>query len=172
MAEQVVTLFMFTLTIISTVITCPLMENNLGTMLADVARLMRRTFDERARSIGVTRPQWQVLTMLGRNEGSNQGNLAELLVVEPITLCRMVDRLQEAGLVERRPDPADRRAWRLFLTPKARGLLEDLRPLGEQLIDMAFDGISQAERDHLSLTLDRIRQNLSRQPNETVPSHG
>ena len=97
------------------------MDENLAAMLADTARLMRRSFDARARQIGVTRPQWRVLSVLRRHEGINQGGLAELLEVEPITVCRMVDRLQEAGLVERRPDPADRRSWRLFLTAKARG---------------------------------------------------
>ena len=136
-------------------------------MLADVSRLMRRAFDERARSIGVTRPQWLVLTALRRNEGTNQGSLADLLDMEPITLCRMVDRLQEAELVERRQDPADRRAWRLYLTQKAHDLLKKLRPLGEQMIVQALDGISEAERDELRRSLDRIRQNLARRASET-----
>jgi DNA-binding MarR family transcriptional regulator len=138
------------------------MEDNIGAMLADVSRLMRRSFDERARGIGVTRPQWQVLTVLGRHEGSKQAGVADLLDVEPITLCRMVDRLQEAELVERRRDPGDRRAWLLFLTPKARDLLEELRPLGEEVMAIALDGFSQAERDDLRQSLDRIRQNLAR----------
>ena len=86
--------------------------------LAESSRLVRRAFDARARAIGVTRPQWQVLSALRRHPGVNQGALADLLDVEPITVCRMVDRLQEAGLVERRPDPADRRSWRLHLLPK------------------------------------------------------
>ena len=94
------------------------MDENIGTLLAQVSRLLRRNFDERARGIGVTRPQWQVLGLLKMHAGSNQGTLAELLEVEPITLGRMIDRLQEAGLVERRADPADRRAWRIFLTDK------------------------------------------------------
>lgn len=147
------------------------MEDNIGPMLADVSRLMRRAFDERARSIGVTRPQWQVLTMLNRHEGSNQGALAELLDTEPITLCRMVDRLQEAGLVERRQDPADRRAWQLFLTAKARDLLQQLQPLGAEVMAIAMDGIAPAERDHLRRALDRIRQNLSRRSGDTDPAH-
>lgn len=96
------------------------MDENIGTMLAQVSRLFRRRFDERVRDIGVTRPQWQVLSLLTENAGINQGGLAELLEVEPITLGRMIDRLQDAGLVERRVDPADRRAWRLFLTGHAR----------------------------------------------------
>ncbi len=146
------------------------MEDNLGSMLADTSRLMRRAFDERARGIGVTRPQWQVLTLLNRHEGSNQGSLAEMLDTEPITLCRMVDRLQQAGLVERRQDPADRRVWRLFLTDKARELLEQLRPLGIEVMAVALDGVAQTDRDALRRLLDRIRQNLSRRSGESDSS--
>lgn len=148
------------------------MEENPGSKLADVARLMRRSFDARARSIGVTRPQWQVLSQLRRHEGINQGKLAELLEVEPITVCRMVDRLQDADLVERRTDPADRRSWRLFLTAKAHELLGQLRPLAEELLDEAFDGIEMAERSQLLATLDRMRLNLTRRPPEPMVSHG
>jgi DNA-binding MarR family transcriptional regulator len=148
------------------------MEDNLGSLLADVSRLMRRSFDERARDIGVTRPQWQVLIMLRRNEGINQGGLAELLDVEPITLCRMVDRLQEADLVERRPDPGDRRAWRLYLTGKAHGLVERLVPIGVALFDSAFEGVSDGERTQLLTTLDRIRTNLSRRSVEASVVNG
>jgi len=143
------------------------MEDNIGSMLADISRLIRRAFDERARNIGVTRPQWQVLTVLNRHEGTNQGSLAEYMDMEPITLCRMVDRLQEAELVERRQDPADRRAWQLFLTPKARDLLQALQPLGVEVMAMALDGITQDERDALRRSLDRIRQNLARRSNES-----
>jgi DNA-binding MarR family transcriptional regulator len=140
------------------------MDENMATILADVARLMRRSFDDRARSIGVTRAQWQVLTRLRLHEGINQGGLAELLDVEPITLCRMVDRLQEGELVERRADPADRRAWRLFLTPKANAMLEELRPLSFEMIDEALFGINGAEQRALRSMLERIRSNLSRRP--------
>jgi len=143
------------------------MEDNIGSMLADTSRLIRRAFDERARGIGVTRPQWQLLTTLRRNEGTNQGNLAELLDTEPITLCRMVDRMQEADLIERRQDPSDRRVWRLFLTDKARRLLEDLQPLGREVMALALDGIAQEERDELRRLLDRIRQNLARRSNSS-----
>ena len=145
---------------------------NLGLMLADTSRLLRRSFDERARGIGVTRAQWQVLTTLLRHEGVNQGGLAELLDVEPITVCRMVDRLQEAGLVERRADPADRRSWRLFLTPRAHDLLAQLRPLADALIEDALIGIAQHDRDQLRDLLDRVRDNLSRRTVEGLVSHG
>ncbi|MFM9852013.1 MAG: MarR family winged helix-turn-helix transcriptional regulator [Sphingomonadaceae bacterium] len=138
------------------------MSDSLGILLADTARLMRRAFDQRARSIGVTRPQWRVLTMLIRHEGLNQGAIAELLEVEPITLCRMVDRLAEAGLVERRADPGDRRAWRLYLTEKARPLLAELRILADGLFEEALTGISPAEQETLHTMLDIIRSNVTR----------
>lgn len=141
-------------------------------MLADTSRLLRRSFDGRARDIGVTRAQWQVLTTLLRHEGVNQGGLAELLDVEPITVCRMVDRLQEAGLVERRADPADRRSWRLFLTPRAHDLLDQLRPLANAMIEEALTGIDEGERDLLRNLLDRIRNNLSGRTVEALVSHG
>lgn len=140
------------------------MEDNIGTMLAQVARLMRRNFDERARSIGVTRPQWQVLSSLARHEGINQGGLAEILEVEPITLGRMIDRLQEAGVAERRADPADRRAWRLFLTDKGNQLIDQLRPLARETLEIALDGLDGAQREEMMTALERMRGNLSRRP--------
>lgn len=138
------------------------MDENIGTMLAQVSRLLRRSFDARARGIGVTRPQWQVLSLLSFNAGINQGGLAELLEVEPITLGRMIDRLQDAQLVERRPDPSDRRAWRLFLTDKGQLLLDQLRPFALETYDIALDGIDAAERAALMAALGRMRANLSR----------
>ncbi|MES1995393.1 MAG: MarR family transcriptional regulator [Pseudomonadota bacterium] len=130
-------------------------------MISDVSRLMRRRFDERARLIGVTRTQWRVLKFLQRGEGINQGGLADLLEVEPITLCRMIDRLEEAGLVERRRDPADRRAWQIFLTERARPLLEELAHLAEAMLGSALQGVSPAEYDAVMATLRRIHSNLS-----------
>ena len=147
-------------------------RENLGSMLADTSRILRRSFDVRARDIGVTRAQWQVLTTLLRHEGVNQGGLADLLDVDPITVCRMVDRLQDATLVERRADPADRRSWRLFLTPRAHDLLAQLRPLADALIEEALAGIDLDDRDRLRDLLDRIRENLSRPPVEVLVSHG
>ena len=148
------------------------MEDNIAALLADTARLMRRSFDARARQIGVTRPQWRVLSVLRRFEGINQGGLADLLEVEPITVCRMVDRLQEAGLVERRSDPEDRRSWRLYLTAKAQHLVGQLRPLAEEMLDEALEGVSDSERRILAQSLDRMRRNLVRKPHQQVVSHG
>ena len=146
--------------------------DNLAAILGDVSRLMRRNFDARARGIGVTRQQWQVLTTLRRNEGVNQGRLAELMDVEPISVCRMVDRLQEAELVERRADPADRRSWRLYLTPKAGDLLSDLRPMADAMVDDMLEGLDHSEREVLRQSLERVRLNLSGRAPEPAVSHG
>lgn len=148
------------------------MDPNIGTMMGQVSRLLRRSFDERARSMGVTRPQWQVLSLLARHEGINQGGLAELLEVEPITLGRMIDRLQEAQLVERRNDPSDRRAWRLHLKPRGEDLIERMKPLARETLAIAVDGLGEAEQRALLESLDRMRANLSRRTPVKVPVDG
>ena len=148
------------------------MSDSLGFLISDVSRLMRRRFDERARLIGVTRAQWRTLTTLARHEGVNQGGLADLLEVEPITLCRMIDRLEEAGLVERRRDPADRRAWLIFLTPKARPLIGQLRGLADGMIEDALSGLDDAKRAALMETLGVIRTNLNTTIEGDEAGHG
>lgn len=140
------------------------MERRIGTVVAQVARLMRRAFDQRAREIGVTRPQWQVLSVLRNHDGIKQGGLAEILEVEPITAGRMIDRMQEAGLVERRADPADRRAWRLSLTPLGQKLVRQLEPLAEETSGFALEGVSEEDKHHLFQTLEKMRLNLTRRP--------
>jgi DNA-binding MarR family transcriptional regulator len=148
------------------------MDANIGTMLAQVSRLLRRSFDARARDMGVTRPQWQVLGVLFYNAGINQGGLAELLEVEPITAGRMIDRLQDAQMVERRADPADRRAWRLHLTDKGQRLLDELRPFAHETYEIALEGVSEAERAALMETLGRMRANLSRRQALDIAANG
>ena len=141
------------------------MTEALGFLIGDVARLMRRRFDTRAKQIGVTRPQWRTLSILSRNEGINQGGLAELMEIEPITICRMIDRLEDAGLVERRKDPADRRAWRLYMTPKSRPLVVQLRTIGGKLFDDAMEGLNDDQRDQFEQALELIRGNLNEMDN-------
>lgn len=136
------------------------MNESFGFQINDVARLLRREFDARARRMGVTRAQWHTLTILSRNQGCNQGTIAEIMEVEPITIARMIDRLEEGGLVERRRDPSDRRAWRIHLTEGAQPLLDQLRAIGGGLTEDALAGVSAAEREALSATLSRIRANL------------
>lgn len=134
----------------------------LGFDLAETARLMRRDFDKRATALGATRAQWRVLARLSRQDGLRQVDLADALDVEPITLCRMVDRLEEAGLVERRKDEEDRRAWRIHLTQKAGGVIRDLQAIGADFHTDALDGISDAEQAAVADVLTRIRHNLDK----------
>lgn len=139
-----------------------LMSESLGFLLADSARLLRREFDARVRPMGITRPQWRVLTILKRREGINQGELAERLEVEAITVGRMVDRLQDAGFVERRADPQDRRAWRLFLTPRSHAIIKELLPISDRMIEDTLEGFTTEERAAFVGYLERVRANLSR----------
>ncbi len=146
------------------------MSEDLGFLIGDTARLMRRSFDERVRTQGMTRAQWRVLGLLLRFGGSTQVTLAEMMDVEPITAARMIDRLQEAGLVERRADPADPRAWRIHLTEKGESKLEELRPTALSLYDDAVSGLNQAQQAELETMLNIIRSNLTRKSAETT--HG
>jgi DNA-binding MarR family transcriptional regulator len=146
------------------------MSEDLGFLIADTARLMRRAFDERVRTHGMTRAQWRVLGLLLRFGGSTQVTLAEMMDVEPITAARMIDRLQEAGLVERRADPSDRRAWRIHLTAKGESKLEELRPTAFSLYEDAVSGLNQAQQAELETMLNIIRSNLTRKSAETT--HG
>src|SRR3979411_1967938 len=128
------------------------MESNaptLGFLLHEVARLLRRRFEQNARGSGLTRSQWQVLAYLAKNEGINQSGLADLLEIEPITLGRIVEKLQALGLFERHPDPSDRRVWLLHLTAAAHPKLTQLRKLGEVTRGEALAG--GAENDTASL---------------------
>lgn len=136
------------------------MSESIGYMLHDLARLMRKRFDEDARDIGITNSQWRVLANVFRRPGINQGTLADIMEVEPITTCRMVDRLELAGLVERRRDPGDRRAWQIFLTDAAMPLMEELKERSAEFLERTLAGISEQENQELMRLLNIIRQNL------------
>ena len=140
------------------------MSDDLGFLISDASRLLRRSFDERARSKRVTRPQWRVLALLRRFNGSTQVSLAEMLDVEPITMGRMIDRLQDAGLIERRADPADRRAWRVHLTLEGEYKIEELIPFAKDLFEEALTGLSLKQQTELEAMLNIIRANLTRHP--------
>ncbi|MEO7635413.1 MAG: MarR family transcriptional regulator [Sphingomicrobium sp.] len=129
--------------------------------IAETAHALRRAFDRRAVALGVTRAQWKVLFRLNRMPGLRQVELADILDIEPITLCRIVDRLEEAGLVERQRDPADRRAWKLELTAAAAPLVAKLHALADVMIGEAFAGLEPDEITALKSNLARIRENIS-----------
>lgn len=130
--------------------------------IGETAHALRKSFDRRASALGATRAQWKVLFKLSRKPGMRQVELADMLEVEPITLCRIVDRLEESELVERTRDPDDRRAWRLHVTARAQPLIEKLRALGAELADEAFAGIDPRDVEITRQVLARVRENVGR----------
>lgn len=135
-------------------------QQTIGFVLHDVARLMRKRFEQRARQAGLTRSQWHVLSMLSHNEGIHQKGLADLLEIESITLVRLLDKMQERGLIERRPHATDRRMTLLFLTEAAHPLLKLMRQFGEQTRHETMSDFSEQEHQQLQQFLARMRDNL------------
>lgn len=129
-------------------------------ILNDVARMLRTYADQKAAQFGITRAQWVVLVRLDRSEGLKQSELAEVLDLQPISLTRLLDKLCECGLIERRADPVDRRAKRLFLTPAARPLLEKLGHLGEELMATALTGVAPDSVERMIGELGLVKENL------------
>jgi MarR family transcriptional regulator for hemolysin len=140
----------------------PTRRNNreLAFSINDVARLLRTYADQAAGRYGMTRAKWAVLARLDRSEGLKQAELAEMLDLQPISLTRLLDGLAENGLIERRPDPEDRRVKRLYLTPAARPLLERLTELGEDLMETALAGLTPADVAGLLAHLTTLKENL------------
>ena len=137
----------------------------------DVARMLRTYADNKARQFGMTRAQWVVLARLDRFEGLKQSELAEMLDLQPISLTRLLDRLCDSGLIERRADPNDRRAKRLFLTPAARPLLEQLADLGETMMTTALAGVEREAVELMVAQLAIVKENL-RQAIQQRPAGG
>jgi DNA-binding MarR family transcriptional regulator len=133
---------------------------SVGFVLHDVARLMRKRFEQRSRDTGLTRSQWHVLAILAKNEGIHQKGLADLLEIQSITLVRLLDKMQERGWVERRPHPTDRRTTLLFLTPQAGPQLAVMRGLGEQTRSEAMADFTAQEQQQLLALLLRMREHL------------
>ena len=133
----------------------------LGFLLHEAARLLRRNLMRRIAPLGLTDAQARILFYLARNEGINQTCLADLLEVQPITLGRGIDRLEEMGLVERRPDPTDRRAVRLYLTDPAGPVLDEVWQHATAAREQAVAGLSEAERAALIAALSHLKDNLS-----------
>jgi MarR family transcriptional regulator, transcriptional regulator for hemolysin len=128
--------------------------------IMDVARMLRTYADQLARQFGTSRAQWTVLVRLDRQEGLKQSELADILDLQPISLTRLLDRLAESGLIERRADPNDRRANRLFLTPAARPLLDKLAALGTDMMATVLDGIDPKTNERLLHDLGLMKDNL------------
>ena len=130
--------------------------------IGETAHALRKAFDRRAVGMGVTRAQWKVLFRLERQPGLRQIELADMLDIEPITLSRIIDRLEEAGFVERVADPADRRAWRLHVTARAQPLIEKLHAVADEMIAEAFAGIDPDQIAIARAVLGRVRENAAR----------
>ena len=135
-------------------------ENNLFSLLHDVARLVKVEADKRARGHGMTRAQWSLMTRLKRFPGLSQKELADMLEVEPISVARMVDRLEANGMLERRADANDRRIWRLHLLPGAEPMLKKMTALGEQLGAFVTQNVPPEARDAMVQGLIQMKSNL------------
>ncbi|MEX2035743.1 MAG: MarR family transcriptional regulator [Xanthobacteraceae bacterium] len=141
-------------------------------LISDVGRLLRTYADQKARRFGMTRAQWAVLLRLERREGLKQSDLAEALDLQPITLTRLVDRLCDNGLIERRADPNDRRAKRLYLTPAARPLIDRIADRIEELSETVLAGIEPAEVERMLSKLGLARENLKQAIDKPTTDRG
>jgi DNA-binding MarR family transcriptional regulator len=144
-------------------------------LMHDVSRLVRRQMDHHAQALGLTSAQWRILASVAKAELLNQeplsqANLAEQMDMEPITLSRHVDRMEDAGLIERRPHPSDRRAYRLFLTDAARPLVERFRTMSAKVLAEAFAGITDKEIDAVTDVLTRMHANIVEAPTREEPA--
>jgi MarR family transcriptional regulator, transcriptional regulator for hemolysin len=131
-------------------------------LVIDVGRLMRTDFDRRAARFGLTRAQWRAVKRLHREEGLRQRELAELLEIEPIALGRVLDRLEKSGFIQRRADPADRRAWRLYLTPRAHAIAGAMEELAGEAIGDLLSGIKAADLAVATKVMNQAKANLLR----------
>ncbi len=135
-------------------------NGSFGALVRDVSRLIRKRFERKATSVGLTQSQWSVISTLMQHEGINQASLAELMEIEPITLVGLLDRLERAGWVERRHDPSDRRVRLLYLTRQVDPVLEKMESIKSEVRKEVFAGVSAQDQRHLLQVLQQIRGNL------------
>jgi len=136
-----------------------------GYMIHDVAKLIRRRFEEQAREHNMTLPQWRLIGQLSKQEELPQSAIAGLIEADPMTVSGILDRLESRQLVERFPDPNDSRAKLVRLTDKAHDLVAQMRDVGKALFDEAFDGVSEEDRESLLRILTCVSANLN---NKTI----
>jgi len=135
-------------------------NREIGFTIMDVARMLKTYADQRARQFGISRAQWGVLIRIDRTEGLKQSELAEILDLQPISLTRLLDRLAGNGLIERRADPNDRRANRLYLLPAARPMLDQLAELGSDLMATVLEGLEPKSIERMLHDLSLVKNNL------------
>ena len=145
---------------------------HIGYLLADNSRLARWAFDRQVREVGVTGPQARLLLNLHRRPGENQRFYAEQLEVEPITVGRLIDRLEARGVVERRDDPKDRRIHRLHLTPKAKPILREIADNIVQMDSIMSSGIDEKTLDLIATGLKTMKANLTLEESSLRKSAG
>jgi DNA-binding MarR family transcriptional regulator len=136
-------------------------DRSLGVLISDVARLMRRNFDRRLQTLGLTQVQWRAIVHVARSEGLSQVALAESLEAKPITIARLIDRMEGAGWIERRNDPLDRRAVKLYLTAKCQPILAQIHARAAEMMADTVAGMPAAAQRHLFDNLQRIKRNLA-----------
>ena len=141
-----------------------------GVEVYELSRAMRRYFDRRARSLGFAKEQWRALWHLHLNEGITQAGLAEILEIQPISLARTLERMVAAGLIDRRPDPKDRRALKLFLTVEAEPLIAVLSEIVEEFRVVASEGLSAAQQSQVVALLRHMRINLDNKDGVATPT--
>lgn len=135
-------------------------ERNEAVLMHDIARLTRRNFERKARSLGLTRSQWMVIGIVRRFPGIKQAELAERMDVQPITVGRLIDRMEKDGWIERKADPRDRRAKRLHLTKRVQAIASQIRNMALVTRKDALAGITQSEHETLLRLLTCIKNNL------------
>ena len=136
------------------------LKRQLVSQLVESSRLLRNYIDHRAKAKGTTRAQWIVLFRLRQQEGLSQVDLADVLELQPISLVRLLDRLVEHGLLERRHDPKDRRANRLFLTSRGRELVDDLDSLRDAIAGDVLQGVSTEAIQASLTTLQDLKERI------------
>lgn len=137
--------------------------NGFGYLLNDTSRLLRRRFEQRAKGYNITSAQWRAMAQLSRHDGLTQVALAHLLEIEPMSVCRLIDRMEAGDFVKRLPDPVDKRAKLVYLTEKSRALLDVMRVVAMDVYEDAFAGFDEEERLGLVNALNRINENLSKE---------
>jgi len=135
-------------------------DRHFGWLTTDVARLMRTVFDRRVKTLGLTRPQWLALVRLKRRPGASQSELADLMEIEKAPAGKIVDRMQEKGWVERRPDPTDRRINRIYLTDRGERVHAAISPVAASTVNDSLADLTEEERAKLTDLLSVIKSRL------------
>lgn len=141
----------------------------LANLLMEAARLQRTVFDRRVRKLGFTRTQWLVLRRVMEQPGVSQSELADMMEVEKATAGRFIDRLEEFGWLERRPDDHDRRIKRIFVTELGRRTHRQVTPIAEAMVEDELSGLSKPERESLTGLLLNVKQQLQEMASENEP---